>query len=180
MSLFSTQYDSTLLTPLILGRAKKRSYAKCNPSRRNDIWPNRDALLEYEQALALEAKIDGILEATGNTRARSVASKTPAPQFKTPGTPNTPASGVRRSTKSKDKENLDDISVIEEDSKPESSRVQDARLVKEIFESIYHRWQSLVVTKGEEEARPAGLERFDCGASISAALYDFWSRFSSL
>ena len=47
----------------------------------------------------------------------------------------------------------------------ESPRLQDTRLLKEIFEVAFPRWKGLVRTKGEEEGRPAGLERFDCGAS---------------
>lgn len=153
---FSTQYAPTMLTPALLSRFKKRFYPQYKYVRREDIWPTREALVEYESALALEARVDGILENSGPSRARSVASKTPGPQFKTPNTPALVARG-----KGKDKENcsMDD----DDDLKADSPRVQDARLVKEIFESIYLRWKGLVAAKGEDEGRPAGLERFDSG-----------------
>jgi Fanconi-associated nuclease 1 len=131
-------------------------------------------LLAYEEALALEARVDGILEATGiggtRGRSRSVASKTPAPgpastsrQFKTP---QTPASALKG--KSQDKENLsvdEDVSMdVDEDMKVETPKVQDARLVKEIFQAIFPRWKDLLEAKEEEqEGRPCALERFHCG-----------------
>ena len=71
--------------------------------------------------------------------------------------------------KSKDKENLsteEDASMdVDEDVKIESPRVQDARLVKEIFETVFPSWKSLLETK-EEEERPCALERFHCGLFI--------------
>jgi fanconi-associated nuclease 1 len=53
---------------------------------------------------------------------------------------------------------------VEEDATIETPKVQDARLLKEIFEEvIFPRWKALVATKDEEEARPCALERFHCG-----------------
>jgi Fanconi-associated nuclease 1 len=170
----STQHTPTLLTPSILSRSNKRFYPKYTYFRRTDIWPTREALIAYEEALALEARVDGILEATGilgtRGRSRSVASKTPGPrstsssvsrQFKIPCTPASALKG-----KGKDKENLsmeDDVGMdLDEDIKVETPKVQDARLIKEIFEAVFPRWKALLEIK-EEEGRPCALERFHCG-----------------
>ncbi|OBZ69278.1 hypothetical protein A0H81_10732 [Grifola frondosa] len=50
----STQQVSTLLTPCILTRAHKRSYASYLFARTANIWSSRDELLEYEEAIDLE------------------------------------------------------------------------------------------------------------------------------
>jgi Fanconi-associated nuclease 1 len=83
-------------------------------------------------------------------------------------------SGIKSSGakgKGKEKENLSadddelgagmepDVDVVV----TESPRVHDARLVKGIFELVFPRWKDLVRAKGEEDGRPCGLERFDCG-----------------
>lgn len=157
-----------MLTEAILAHTKKRNYPHYKYARRADIWTTREALMEYEEALAIEARVDSILESKGIVRARSrsVATKTPARQFKTPGTP---ASALKANTSAKreNKENTsiddDDYSVLGDDLKPDSPRVQEARLVKEIFEVAFPRWKDLVAVKGEQEGRPAGLERFDSG-----------------
>lgn len=54
----------------------------------------------------------------------------------------------------------------DDDAITESPRVQGARVIKDIFEVAFPRWKDLVCTKGEEDGRPSGLERFDCGASL--------------
>jgi Fanconi-associated nuclease 1 len=134
-------------------------------------------LIAYEEALALEARVDGILDATGigsaRGRSRSVKRKTPAPapastsrQFRTPGGP---ASSVKG--KGKDKENEEDAGMnVDGDAMIETPKIQDARLVKAIFEAIFPRWKALVETKDEEEGRHCALERFHYG------LFHFWSR----
>lgn len=174
MGVYSTQHSPTLLIPSILSCANKRSYPAYTYQRRNDIWLSRKALIEYEEALALEARVDGILESvgTGVVRARSwsVASKTPARQTRT-----TSAStgNVKISVKGKEKENLllddDELAMAmnqDDDVITESPRMQNARLVKEILEVAFPRWKDLVQTKGQEGGRPSGLERFDCGAPL--------------
>ena len=135
--------------------------------------------MEYEEALALEAHVDGILEATGirsaRIRSRSVASKTPAPasastprQFRTPGTP---ASVMKGKVKDKENRSMEDMGMdVDEDAKTETPKMQDARLIKEIFKAVFPRWKALLATKGEEDGRPCGLERFHCGIHISYIL----------
>lgn len=52
---------------------------------------------------------------------------------------------------------------LDDDVITESPRMRDARVVKGILEVAFPRWKDLVQTKGEEDGRPSGLERFDCG-----------------
>lgn len=119
----------------------------------------------YEQALVLEARIVELLDGAGSSGGTlSRGSKTPAPanKFRTPGTP----ASARASARKRGKAN--EGSLAEDEDGPEalvvgSARMQDAQAAKAIFEEAYLVWQALVETKGEEEARPAGLERFDCG-----------------
>ena len=53
----SSGVAKSLMLPEILTSAQKRNYPQTNP-RRSTIWPSRDALLEYERALELEAIVD--------------------------------------------------------------------------------------------------------------------------
>ncbi|EPQ57894.1 hypothetical protein GLOTRDRAFT_36429 [Gloeophyllum trabeum ATCC 11539] len=59
----STQYSPTILTESILSRAKKRTYNVVKFHRTPDIWPTREALISYEEALLLEAQVDELLGA---------------------------------------------------------------------------------------------------------------------
>ena len=127
-----------MLIPSILTKAKKRVYAKYKFVRTTHIWPTRGDLLAYEEALAIEAEVDQLLDGTAfNTGARrhSTVSKTPA------------------------------IEIKEE--AQESERVKNARKVKEIFERVFERWRDLSKVKTEGDAAEAmrrrGLERFDYG-----------------
>jgi fanconi-associated nuclease 1 len=56
---------------------------------------------------------------------------------------------------------------VDEDAKTETPKMQDARLIKEIFKAVFPQWKALLATKGEEDGRPCGLERFHCGIHIS-------------
>ncbi|KAI0076777.1 hypothetical protein K474DRAFT_1644316 [Panus rudis PR-1116 ss-1] len=108
----STQYTATMLTPSILSRAKKRNFAEIANSRTPDIWPSREALLQYEEALELEARVDGLLSGTvdvgvGAGRGRSVASRTPAPGKKDEGKMGGGESAESPSKKRVGKENAD-------------------------------------------------------------------------
>ncbi|KAJ9099893.1 hypothetical protein QFC21_003898 [Naganishia friedmannii] len=53
----SSGVAKSLMLPEILTSAQKRNYPEIR-SRRSTIWPSRDALLEYERALELEAIVD--------------------------------------------------------------------------------------------------------------------------
>ena len=136
----NTIHTPDMLTSAVLAAAKKRSYANYPFVRTADIWASRQDLIAYEGALAIEAKVDQLLEGTTfNTgRGRSTVSKTPA------------------------------VEVKEEPQAQESERVQNARQVKEILDVVYPNWCDLVAVKGDVDPRRRGLERFDCGACFTA------------
>lgn len=129
-----------MLTAAILSTAKKREYAKYTYTRTADIWPTREDLIAYEEALALEAEVDLLLEGTtfnAGARGRSTTSKTPV--------------------------------VKTEEEGHESERVKNARKVKEILETIRPQWDELVTAKSEADPPRKGLERFDCGECFRAS-----------
>lgn len=123
------------------------------------IWRTRQELLDYEWALAREAEIVLLLGGSGapDTSRTSRGSKTPAPSHKH-RTPATPASAISSARNSSIAEDGDGPSEPAET--PQRQAALDA---KRIFDDVYPRWQALVSVKGEEEGRPAGLERFHCG-----------------
>ncbi|KAG1817309.1 hypothetical protein EV424DRAFT_1472919 [Suillus variegatus] len=183
----STQSSQALLLPSLLSRFKKRSYANIASARTKDIWPTRDALLAYEQALEQEEIVDAMFAGNFAAVGAEREFKTPAAdelRFKTPVTPSaalgapqtpistktvqTPVSNTFATPASSSKgrpRSRSDVSGNTE--KPDSVRVHRARLVKEIFEEVYPHWQALVKTKSEGglegEERGYGLERFESG-----------------
>ncbi|KAF8559868.1 hypothetical protein OG21DRAFT_1431070 [Imleria badia] len=152
-----TQYTPGILVAALLARFGKRSYPEYKYERTKNIWPSRQALLDYEEVLVLEGQVDILL--AGNVPVlggRAVGSKTPvARSLPTPVTPG-------NANDSREGENVGDEDMIP-DVKPISVRIRGARMVKDIFERIYPRWQDLVKTKGEEDGRAGGLERFHYG-----------------
>ncbi|KAM5532088.1 hypothetical protein V8D89_014252 [Ganoderma adspersum] len=161
----STQYTEDLLTPAVLARAKKRQYAAYTSTRTADIWPTREDLLAYEEALEIEAKVDALLDGgsagPNGGSGRSTVSRTPAPvpesRFRTPVTP-------RRTTRASSAATSDSPVVVKMELEgEETERVRNARKVKELMETVYPKWIDLVQAKGEENPRRKGLERFDCG-----------------
>ncbi len=53
--------SNSILLPLILSKSRRRHYPPCLAKRTCDIFPTRDALLQYERALHLEEEMDKIL-----------------------------------------------------------------------------------------------------------------------
>lgn len=180
----STQYGPSLLTPSILSRAQKRSYASYAYTRTRDIWPSREALLDYEEALQLEAEVDALLEGQGasvsSARSRSTSSNPSSLSLYRNKTPNAPKKEPRgdddlqRSTRSEAKsrrgnenggaatEGIDDLV---EDGATITRRRQNARAVKDVMERVYAQWLDMLNTKAESE-RPPSLVRFECGALV--------------
>ncbi|CDO73570.1 hypothetical protein BN946_scf185014.g40 [Trametes cinnabarina] len=162
----STQHTSELLTPALLARAKKRAYPTYPYARTPDIWRTRAELLAYEDALAVEAEVDALLENTtsawGRGRDGSTMSRTPGLSMGRPSrTPMTPATGACSvSTPGKK-----GVAIVAEE-EAESVRVKNARMVKEILECIYPRWETLVAEKRDvedEDGWRKALQRFECG-----------------
>ncbi|KAL1944729.1 hypothetical protein VTO73DRAFT_3159 [Trametes versicolor] len=157
----STQHTPELLTPAVLARAKKWKFAEYVYARTPDIWRTRAELLAYEDALAVEAEVDDLLDNVygpgARGRDRSTMSRTPGPgRTKTPVTPRKGTRVVADTPKG-------GKAIVQEDE--ESTRVKNARLVKDILESHYPRWQALVDTKpeGDDDGRRNALQRFECG-----------------
>lgn len=167
----STQYTPDILTPAILTRAKKRAYAAYTYTRTTDIWLTREDLLAYEEALAIEAEVDALLEspsaANSTGRGRSTASRTPA-LMGGPSrvqTPVTPVKGKASPVASK--------GVVKTEPE-EKERVKSARAVKDILDDVFPKWVNLVETQREKELPRKGLERFECGTWTSSVLFS-WS-----
>ena len=57
---YRTQYTTQLLTTSILAYSKKQNYEEYKAHRTADIWTSREDLVAYENALRLEAEIDGL------------------------------------------------------------------------------------------------------------------------
>lgn len=155
------------MTAAILARAKKRTYATYVETRTPNIWSARQELLDYEEVIDIEARIDelaGGLGGSARARSRSVASRTPVPTFASP----------LKKVKGEEGETrfLPDASYVlgDGDGEKESMRVQDAKQVKAIFEKWYDRWKKLVAQQGNEEGRKQGLERFHCGELLYRTL----------
>ncbi|EJD02252.1 uncharacterized protein FOMMEDRAFT_147288 [Fomitiporia mediterranea MF3/22] len=192
----STEHPTSLLTPALLRRCRKRYYPLYTYVRTTEIFTSREALISYEEALRMEAAIDLMLEGNidvelaeqhidawahgrekGSTtygplphtlRARDESSETSgnAEKENYPG-----PSGTLRSRS---------VSVFakgEIDVEPgvapekESQTVANAKYVVSVFERVYPRWQELVRQRGELEARPHGLERFDEGYILTRIVY---------
>jgi len=64
---YSTTYDPSLFLPALLSSFKKRNHVAADYSRTVDIFPNRDALLEYHNALTLEANLEEALSADNSS-----------------------------------------------------------------------------------------------------------------
>ncbi|KAG2100148.1 uncharacterized protein F5147DRAFT_747172 [Suillus discolor] len=183
----STQSSQSLLLPALLSRFKKRSYANIASTRTKDIWPTRDALLAYEQALDQEEIVDAMFAGNFAAVGTEREFKTPAAdelRFKTPVTPSaapgapqtpistktvqTPVSNTFATPASSSKGRPQSRSGVSGNTeKSDSVRVRGARLVKEIFEEVYPHWQALVKMKNEGglegKERGYGLERFESG-----------------
>lgn len=177
----------------MLSRFKKRSYASVASTRTSDIWPTREALFAYEDALQKEEIVDAILAGNFAVVRAEREFKTPAAdglQFTMSVTPSadpgvlqapistktvqtslstsfaTPASKCKDRPQSRsDPKELVSVKI----EKSDSARVRGARIVKTIFEEVYPHWQALVKMKCEdgcaEKARGYGLERFESGMS---------------
>jgi fanconi-associated nuclease 1 len=142
----STQLPDKILTPSLLARVKKRYYPSYEFTRTTDIWKSRDDLLQYENALEWEARLQGYLD--GSSRAVDLSGQTSSDRVTA-----SPAYG-------KEHEDLGSTN-------DRSSRVEAAQSVKMLFESVYHLWKEMIETcasSSDDQARAKrGLSRFECG-----------------
>ncbi|KAH8099575.1 VRR-NUC domain-containing protein [Cristinia sonorae] len=140
----NTMHTPTIITPSILVRAKKRTYPAYIYTRTSDIWPDREALLSYERALEMSAKMEEILDSSNYSRgrSRSITSKL--------------SIATRRgTTTSPSKKSVKDEEDFEE------PRITAANAAKELLKEIYKEWN--VMLEMNPGDRSPALERFTCG-----------------
>jgi Fanconi-associated nuclease 1 len=159
----STEFSPDVLTPSILVGFKKRDHAEYEYKRTPSIWPDRDALLDYERALKIEYQINQILagqHASSAGRGRFTASRTPARSHEHSSViPSTSASIINAASSIADTPD----SVRTAESHQESSSVQDAKLIVSFFQPVYEDWKCLHREMANEPVAKNGLERFECG-----------------
>lgn len=141
-------------------------YAPYQYTRTADIWPNRDNLLAYEEALELEARVDSIFEGVGGQsrgRSRSGASHTPIPAGRSRGV-SIPGRGTRDtvSPAKRKADTLNDEGEFVPEEIVDSPAVHAAREVVVLFEQLFPLWQGLLEVKDESD-RSKALQRFDYG-----------------
>ncbi|KAG6816690.1 hypothetical protein H0H87_003778 [Tephrocybe sp. NHM501043] len=163
-----TEYPKSLLVPSLLTSFKKRTYPQYIYSRDTSIWPTREELMQYVEALRLEAAIETELEASSANRG---STKTPAPPEagRSKTTPlRTPMSLGRATESPAVEEELlrDDGSVAPDTEKPLEAKAETARKVIDLYnEKLLSKWLELVKLKralGAKQRAP-GLERFEPG-----------------
>ena len=157
---------------------KKRTYPRYEYKRDKSIWPTREDLLAYEEALELELYLEEVMTKlpekdrmprTPAPLGGSVALATPIGQIlrtpksslKTPKDPPVLGSVVKEETEG-DVSALHDVIDVEEG----DAGIQKAKRVKELlYEKIYPRWKESIEAKSREESwnRKPGLERFEPG-----------------
>ncbi|KAF8077614.1 VRR-NUC domain-containing protein [Lyophyllum atratum] len=181
-----TEYPKSLLVPSLLTSFKKRTYPEYNYERDITIWETREELMDYFEALRVEAAIAHELEPPPPGRS---VSKTPAvvpgnrnkfvtPASPAPGrnratplrTPMSGASGARFTEspavcKKEEDPQAEGIGDGGEDVE-EPIKVRTARRVKQYFdEVVLPKWKELVLDKQHRDfkERTPGLERFEPG-----------------
>ncbi|KAF8514069.1 VRR-NUC domain-containing protein [Gautieria morchelliformis] len=130
----TTHSSSSLLLPALLAAFQKRRHADTYYVR-TDVFSSRQALLDYEEALILEARVEEALSSVV-ARPRALSKKAQAREG------------------GKAKEMALSLST--------SPRVEAAKVVRGISMGVYDRWKVLVDLKDEDKGSPS-LERFDCG-----------------
>ncbi|KAL5511287.1 hypothetical protein ACEPAH_4503 [Sanghuangporus vaninii] len=193
----STEHPTSLLTPALLRRCRKRYYPLYTYVRTRGIFTSREALIAYEEALRMEAAVDLMLEgnidvelaeqhidAWAHNREKDTNTHTLPPHTLRPraeshddagdsGKENAPWRFPTRPCS----RNMSVPTKLEIDDEPiappakVSQTVTNAKYVVSVFERVYPRWQELVRLRGEEEARPHGLERFDEGYILTRIVY---------
>ncbi|KAJ2927884.1 hypothetical protein H1R20_g9205, partial [Candolleomyces eurysporus] len=180
----STELPPKLMIPALLTHFKKRAYPEYRCQRDPDIWPSRHHLLDYEQALELEALVDEILEAelplkgresTVDPKNRPVAPALSTAQRTPLTTPSrTPPVNIKAEIPDPPKlqeitkEETDEDFIPDEDEDvvidpvEESIQMQRARkIIQFLDEWILNRWEFHLDLKPENSDRPPSLQRFE-------------------
>ncbi|KAF9532855.1 VRR-NUC domain-containing protein [Crepidotus variabilis] len=193
----STEHPTDLLQPALLSIFKKWNYPQYISKRTPDVWISREELLEYEQALELNALLDEILDEQ-NELVPKRTTKMPSvglgrTSFVTPArggdrsltTPlKTPGSIGSRQSATPVLGWGDNASVFDEPlHEEESMKVTRHRIMKQhFFEWIQPRWRDYVARDSELGVRPRdiGLERFDAGYVFTRMVYKASQSFGPL
>ncbi|KLO19274.1 hypothetical protein SCHPADRAFT_924671 [Schizopora paradoxa] len=178
----SMEHPTTLLTPALLKWCRKRYYANYTYERTSTIFPSREALLAFEEALRMEAIMECMLE--GGADEEDVieafdkwASSSRPDEMEAPVIP----------TESDDDYDPNDFTMAP-DPPPQEPEVEDnadsekketqaafnARRVLRVFNRVYPRWQQLCrIRKADksQETRTNGLSRFDEGWILTRIVY---------
>lgn len=144
-----TEKPTRFCLPALLAGFKKWDFPEYRYERTAFIWPTRDDLLEYEEALYLDVEMDNLPGDT--TKSDNLASET---ESKTP---------------------VEISNDGEEFEGSVSKSIQGARHVTTLYkECIERKWKALLARKntgkGKTAMRAPGLERFEAGK-----WYDIWS-----
>lgn len=177
-----TEKPTKYCLPALLAGFKKWNFPEYVYQRDGSIWPTREDLLEYEEALYLDVEMENLPEDASKPSSAAPGSrlKTPATPVKghhTPfETPRTKGSGVKASSAPTPIQKVEeqepalgaaDAVVVSEEVK-ESLSIQRAKHIKKLFkERIQPKWKALLARKDQEKgkaaARTPGLERFEAG-----------------
>ncbi|KAF5358415.1 hypothetical protein D9756_001293 [Leucocoprinus leucothites] len=164
-----------LCLPALLAGFKKWNFPEYKYERTGSIWPTREDLLEYEEALYLDVEMENPPEDGSNSTgpAPETRLKTPATPAKEPATPlRTPQTGkVTATPKTEDGEPALPLQAATEEPEVEgraSQTVQRARHATKLYkERIEAKWKLLLarkdLEKGKTVMRAPGLERFEAG-----------------
>ncbi|KAL8293066.1 hypothetical protein RQP46_000760 [Phenoliferia psychrophenolica] len=162
---YTSSTGTTSLTASLLARFGKRRYPSYEVKRSYNLWPNRDALIDFEVALAAEREIEQLVE----TKFRALP-KPDSDQTKKP------KKGGKEPKEKKEKSKAQ--LKIEEDRKKEQEAVWQRGL--DIFERVEPTWKKSVKAAKKEDANEPDEEkkgllyyrkRFDPGWPLTRVLY---------
>jgi len=155
-----TEKPTKFCLPALLAGFKKWNFPEYRYERTGSIWPTREDLLEYEEALYLDAEMENLPE--DMFKSDNLASEK---RFKTPVTPR------KGATPAEEEECMPDNG--EEFESKASKSIQYARHATVLYkERIEVKWKALLARKDAEKKkavmRAPGLERFEAGKWFDA------------
>lgn len=192
-----TEHPTSLLTPALLRRCRKRYYPLYTYVRTTEIFPSRETLIAYEEALRMEAAVDMMLEGTIDVEIAQehIDAWARGREGKSLDLIPPPHTLSARAYSPDDLSDIGKENVLRGEYMPsryrsmsvpakieiddeipsapakESPTIFNAKYVISVFERVYPRWKELVCQRGEMEGRPHGLERFDEGYILTRIVY---------
>jgi Fanconi-associated nuclease 1 len=142
----ATEHPTRLLLPSLLTHFRKRSYPAYIPVRHGSIWPRREDLLEFEEALLLRHRLDEIMNPPKSKEVPTPLAKTPGPKQET------------------------DSATPKAAPKELSASQKIAQMAKEFIEAenVFQKWNRFLERPeyglgDQQEGRGPGLVRFEAG-----------------